>query len=181
MVSAGALGVLIVVAIIASGSSAYYVAASPLQSQVTSYQSTVSDLQSIISSIHANPSTTTIFSTVTQTSISTSTITAYPLPDNVTFFLVYESGCGNLGVYQIYVNEHTFSDGSIQSGTNSSIPISSLYYGNNVTITFGIGSYYWACASTEIGYLYNNGTQVAYAVDTSNYNQPTSVLITWLA
>lgn len=185
MVSAGALGVLIVVAIIGVSFCSYYVVSTPLDAQITSYQNSVSSLHSVISSMSANPSTTTIYSTITKTSTSTSTSTStttiYPIPNNVTFYLIYSNGCGNQGDYSISVNGHVVNSGSIASGTNSTTSISPLYQGENVSISFGIVSYYFTCTSTEQGYLYNNGSQIGYAEDVSNYNQQYTALITWSA
>jgi hypothetical protein len=187
MVNAGVLGVVLVVVIMASGFGSYYLTSMPLNAEVSSYQSKISNLQSSISSISANPSTTTIYSTETENttttsiSITTSTLTEYPIPNNVTFFVVYLSGCGNQGNYQISVNGQTIANGVIQSGTNVSIPISQLYQGDNVSISIGVGSYYFTCTSNEQGYLLNNGNQVGNAEDISNNNQQASALITWTA
>jgi hypothetical protein len=199
MVNAGTIGVLLVIVIMGTGFGSYFVTSTRLNSEVSSYQNTISNLQSTVSFMSANPSTTTIYSTdkttstttataisystitttTTSISITTSTTTEYPIPNNVTFLLVYSSGCGNQGDYQISVNGQAVASGSAQSGTNSSIPLSQLYEGDKVSITFGIGSYYYSCTSNEQGYLFNSGNQVGYAEDTSNYNQQSSALITW--
>ena len=77
-----------IVAVIAASFGSYYSAAIPLRAEVFSFQTSVSSFESVISSISANPSTTTVFSTLTHTTTSiyftTSIDTYYPVPSNVT-------------------------------------------------------------------------------------------------
>lgn len=90
MVNTTVAALIVVIAVMGSAFGSYYFTATPLNSEISTYQTSVASYQSAVYSLSAHPSTTTIFSTTTQTttavSVRTSTTTYFPIPNNVSVF-----------------------------------------------------------------------------------------------
>ncbi|HVB13091.1 MAG TPA: hypothetical protein VNE86_08140 [Nitrososphaerales archaeon] len=192
MANAGVIGAIAIVAIIAASYGSYYVTATPLQSSISSlqtnvseYQSSISSLQtnvseyqSVIASMSAHPSTTTIFTTLTQTTTSISTITTtsvlthtttstsvststeilYPIPENVTVYLIDGGG----GITNYAISAGSISDsGSISS--QETFLVSPVYQNESITVSISLTSVYGSCLSGQIAnlFLYINNSVVS--------------------
>ena len=145
---AGAVGAIAIVAIILVALGTYYVATTPLQANISSYQS-------VIASMSLDPSTTTIYSEITQSAasvsnttttsfatetttsvlVSTSTIFAYPVAENVS--VSFQNSGAN---FNYNIKSPTFSY-SGSSGSNSLvIGLTPVYTGEQITVTASCGS-----------------------------------------
>ena len=144
MVNAGLVGVVVVFTIIGAAFSSYYVTVAPINGQISSYQSVITSLSehastvistttqyvvSVVTETNAG-ATTTITSVTTLTSVSTSTVTEYPLTDNLT---VWFQNSGS--TFNYAVNSATFAKSSSTNLTSIPITISPIYTNEAIDIS----------------------------------------------
>ena len=167
MSSASVIGVIAIVAIIASAFGSYYVTSNPLNSQISSYQSVVSSMSSHPSTTtftSTSTSTTTVLltttiiltSTITATSISTTTssTTYYPIPNNVTVIV------SSSGAFMNYaINAGSYSTSGSLSGQQT-FSISPTYQSETISISTTLNCP-GSTGPTGSAYLYVNSTLVS--------------------
>jgi hypothetical protein len=159
---AAVVSVIVVVIVISGAGYTVYQTdsnASSLSSQVSSLNSTVITLNLQITSIEQRPPTTiTQVVTSTTTSISRTTLTVttsiYPIPSNVTVYVVPSSMFVN---YAISAGSYSNSG---SSGSPQSFPISPVFQGETITVSIsnGCGGSTGPSATAK---LYVNGALVS--------------------
>ena len=171
---AAAVGAVAIVAIILVALGTYYVASTPLQASIFSYQS-------VVESMSADPSTTTVYSeiiqsaastsnitttsfateTTTSVSVSTSTITAFPIAENVSVAF-QNSGAS----FNYNIRAPTFSYSGSSASNSLVIGLTPVYTGEQITVTASCGS---SCPSgfTLTATLNVNGSVVSQSTATA--------------
>ena len=187
MVNAGLVGIVVVFTIIAAAFSSYYVTVAPMNGQISSYQSVITSLsehassvivtstttQYVVSTITVtgdNGITTTIITTVT--SVSTSTVTEYPLESNVTVFFQNQNS-SSLISYAIKSATVNFTGSFNTTYTYNSTPQAPFYSGEVISITASCET---NCnnATSFSATLYLSGA-AAVPQDTGSAVQPVSI------
>ncbi|MDG7000771.1 MAG: hypothetical protein JRN15_16890 [Nitrososphaerota archaeon] len=182
MVNAGAIGAIAVIAVILSAFGSYYVTATPLNAQVSSYQtsissyeSNVSSYQSIVSSMSAHPSTTTL----TTTSISTSTTTSihnitYTTLETVTSTTTYTYRIDQVPSSALVVTAESYSNATklitmtVQNTENYTVyaQVSATMYGNPCC---GFGNVAGSYSSTVFQFNPLASSIISFSITQGNY------------